>query len=355
MKNKIPLLVIVILLSGLPVSSQDSSGTRDKFTLLTMPYNQRPLSLYKGQLEVNAGYKFAVRSRSYDSNGNLIILKDEGTASVFHYYFLELKYGITDFLEVGAETYYSMHGVRSVTTEYLSLSDNITVNTLSTIKGMGDLLLYGSLRLPIEYKFVDFGIRGGIFLPTAAYKAPEPTHTVTNITAANTFTVNYHFNEKNGYGVPVYLVSSAFKFSLSKFSLETDFTFKNPAKEGQNVRWKQSLTASKTFTYSNNSYKYLLNKSFEMNAALHYQATGWFDIKLNTDYVKSSGGWTEYYGNNYKNPVENLFILEPGFEIQVSPALTIYEVTGFPLSGRNMDGPFYLFITASINMFPFLK
>jgi hypothetical protein len=355
MKNKIPFLIMMLILSSLPVISQKSSEPRDEFTLLTMPYNQRPLSLYKGQLEVNAGYKFAVRSRTYDSNGDLILLKDEGTASVYHYYLLELKYGITDFLELTAETYYSKHGIRSVTTEYYSLSDNITVNTLSTIKGMGDLLLYGTLRLPIDFKWVDFGIRGGMYLPTADNKTSQPTNTVTNITAANTFTVNYQFNEKNGYGVPVYLLSSDLKFTFSKISLETDFTFKDPVKEGQNIRWDQSLTANKTFTYSNNSYQYLLSRSFEINAALHFQATGWFNIKLSSDFMKSSGGWTEYYGSKYKNPETNLFVLEPGCEIQVSPALTIYEVTGFPLAGKNMDGPFYLFITASINMFPFFK
>ena len=230
---------MMLILSSLPVISQKSSEPRDEFTLLTMPYNQRPLSLYKGQLEVNAGYKFAVRSRTYDSNGDLILLKDEGTASVYHYYLLELKYGITDFLELTAETNYSKHGIRSVTTEYNSLSDNITVNTLSTIKGMGDLLLYGTLRLPIDFKWVDFGIRGGMYLPTADNKTSQPTNTVTNITAANTFTVNYQFNEKNVYGVPVYLLSSDLKFTFSKISLETDFTFKDPAKEWQNIRWDQ--------------------------------------------------------------------------------------------------------------------
>jgi len=66
MKNKIPFLIMMLILSSLPVISQKSSEPRDEFTLLTMPYNQRPLSLYKGQLEVNAGYKFAVRSRTYD-------------------------------------------------------------------------------------------------------------------------------------------------------------------------------------------------------------------------------------------------------------------------------------------------
>ncbi|MGD0342521.1 MAG: hypothetical protein ABSA76_12525, partial [Bacteroidales bacterium] len=248
MKNKVTFLIIMLLMASFPVSSQKSSDTRDKFTLLTMPYNKKPLLLYKGQFEVNAGYKFAIRSRSYDSNGDLIILKDQGTASVFHYYLMELKYGITDFLELTAETYYSKHGIRSVTTENYSLTDNITVNTLSTVQGMGDILLYSSLRFPMNYKWFDFAIRGGMYLPTAGYETPQPTNTITDATAANIYTVNYHFNSKNGNGVPVLLLSSALKFTLSKFSLEADFAYKDPTKEGQNIRWNQFLTASKNFT-----------------------------------------------------------------------------------------------------------
>jgi len=356
MKNIILIKIIILSLPVLIlVNSQIYSQPRDKFTLLTMPYNQRQLTLYRGQLQANAGYKFAVRARDYDKNGDLLVLKDEGTASVFHYYFLQVRYGITNFLELSAETNYLKHGVRSLSTEYYSLTDNISVNTLTTKKGMGDLLILGSARLPIKFKWVDFGIKGGIYIPTSKYEPLKPTHTVTSVTAVNTFTVNYHYNNTNGFGVPVYLFGAAAKFSYSKLSLGTDFSYKTPSKEGENIRWNETLTASKTFNYSNKTYKYLLNNTLEFNASLHFQATGWFNIELNSNYYSSKGGWTEYWGTKYKNPDEFLFSLEPAFEIQISPALRIYELAGFPLLGKNKDAPFYLFMTLSYNIFPFLK
>jgi hypothetical protein len=356
MKSKLLILLAAFQVSFIPVSSQTSSVPRDKFTLLTMPYSKRPLTLYKGQFQANAGYKFAVRSRTYDADGNLIVLKDIGTASVYHYYFLEMKYGVTNFLELSAQTNYMKRGIRSVTENYFaSVTDAIMVNSVTETKGLGDILLMASFRLPITYKWFDVNISGGVFIPSAKYQPAEPTHKVSNITAASAFTVDYHFNNKNGYGVPIWQVSGASKFTLSKFSLEADFTYRKPFKDGENIRWDQELTITKAFTYSTEKYQYLLNSSYDVNASLHFQATGWFNIALNSGYFYSGGGWTEYWGDKYKNREEYLFSLEPALEIQISPSIKIYEVAGFPVSGKNMDAPFYLFMTLSYNLFPFFK
>jgi hypothetical protein len=351
------IIIFVLLAAGLiPLKSQSISDHGDKFTLLTMPYNRRPLTLYKGELQVNAGYKFAVLSRSFNDDGSLLILKDEGIASVFHYYFAELKYGITDFLQISAQTNYMKRGIRSVTENYItSVSEAIKVNTVTETKGLGDILLLASFRLPVTYKWFDVGVTGGAFVPSAKYQPEKPSHRVSNITSANVFTVDYHFNNKNGYGVPVWLLSGVLKFTASKFSVETDFTYRKPVGEGENIRWEEELTVDKAFSYTTNTFGYLLNSSYDVNASLHYQVRGWLDIRLNSSYHYSAGGWTEYWGNKYQNRPESLFTLEPALEIQISPSLTVYEVAGFPLSGSNIDGPFYLFMTLSFKTFPFFR
>ena len=355
--KKILLIFLIVSFLAFPVKiyCQDDNPERDKYTLLTMPYNKRPLTLYKGQFWANAGYKFGVRARTYNDLGDPLILKDEGTASVFHYYLLQIKYGIFDFLEISAETNYLKHAVRSLTTDYYSGTDNITVNTLTSRKGMGDLMVKATARLPITYQWFDFALMGGISLPTAEHVALIPEHTITDVSSASTFTINYHYKNTNGFGVPVYIVGAAAKISFSKFSLETDFSFRDPVKEGENIRWSESMTNSRTFEYTNQSYQYLLNNTLEVNASVHFQATGWLNVELNSNYTRSKGGWTEYWGNKYMNPEEYLFSLEPGFEIQISPALRIYEFTGLPVAGKNKDAPFYLFLTLSYSIIPFNK
>ncbi len=355
MKSILTTSFIALLVVSGPLNAQQPTPSRDKYTLLTMPYNNRPLTLYRGQLQFNAGYKFAVRARQYDSNGKKIILKDQGVASVYHYYMMELKYGITDFLEVSASTNYLKRGIRSQTVDYVSSVEQISVSELNEEKGLGDILLLASTRLPFEYKWFDLSIRGGMYLPTAEFKPDEPTHSVTNVLAANMFSIDYHYNNKIGFGVPVYVLGGALKFSYSDFSFESVFMFRDPVDEGENIRWDETLTPSKTFTYSSKPYNYLLNTTMDFNAALYYQAAGWFNMGLNVNYFKSSGGWTEYRENKYRNPEENIIVLEPQFEIQISPAITVYQTAGFPVSGKNIDAPFYLYITLSFNAFPFLR
>jgi hypothetical protein len=219
---------------------------------------------------------------------------------------------------------------------------------------MGDLFLSASARLPFDYKFFDFKLTGGIYLPTAEYKPPEPTNTITDFTDAYNYTINYHYNNSNGFGVPVYQVSADAKFTLSKFSGTAGFTFQDPTKEGTNISWSQSLN-DMIFSYTSSSYRYLLDRTAMINASVHYQATGWFNIWMNGNYTNNSEGWTEYWGVKYANPEKHLFAIEPGFEIQISPSLTLYQVAGYTFSGRNTDAPFYLITTVSYNLFPFLK
>jgi hypothetical protein len=356
MKNKSISVLLVLFLSGfLLLNGQTGTAAKDKYTLLTMPYIQKPLLLYKGQVQINTGYKFAVRGRSFDNNGNVIVLKDDGNSSVLHYYFAEVRYGVTDFLEVGAETNYMKRGIRSESTTTITTTDQISTNDLKEFRGMSDLLLFASVRPPIEYKWFDFALRGGYFMPSAKYEPAQPTHTViTDAASANSFTVNYHFNNKNGFGVPVYFISAMGKLTFSKFAFETDFMFREPIKEATNIRWEETLI-DKVFSYYNKPYQYLLDRTITFNASVHYQPIGWFNVFVNTSWFKTSGGWTEYWGNKYRNPEMKLFTLEPGFEIQISPTLTIYQVAGIPLSGQNAEAPFYLFTTLSFNLFPFSK
>lgn len=354
-KSYIISLIFLAICFQLTGQSSATTGQKDKFTLLTMPYINRPLTLYAGQLQVNTGYKFAVRARAFDNAGKVVELKKDGNSSVLHYYFVDVKFGITNFLEAGAELNYMKRGVRTETVNYMTVLNTITVNTLTEYRGMGDMFLYASARLPWEYKWFDFRLTGGIFLPTAKSEPLKPTNTyVADAINPASFTVNYHFNNKNGFGVPVGLISAGAKVTYSKFALEAAFAVRNPVKEGTSIRWEATLTTDK-FDYYDKPYQYLLDKTYIMDVAVHYQPVGWFNIYLNTDYTATSGGWTEYWGNKYRNPGMHILTLEPAFEIQVSPSLTIYQVAGFPVSGKNSDASFSLFTTISYNLFPFLK
>jgi hypothetical protein len=353
-------LCYLLLLAGtIAVSGQRQSGPGDKYTLLTMPYNMKPLTLFRGQIEVNGGYKFAVRSMKFNDVGKSVYMRDDGTGTVYHYYFTDLTYGVTSFMQVGFSTNILRHGEREVTTQVQTpgpgTTEKVTVNTLTEVKGLGDLFIFTTFRLPIRYRGFDFSATGGLYMPTSDYQPPKPESTVvTNTTTASSYTVNLHYNQTNGYGVPVYLLAGAVKVGYRKFTVEGDFTFRTPKEEGTNIRWETTLV-DKKFTYNEKTYSYLLNNSYDLNVSLHYQATGWFDVFFNTNWQKANGGWTEYYGKKYENKETELLALEPGFELKISPSLTIGQMAGFPVSGINSDAPFYLLTTVRFNFFPYYR
>jgi len=350
-------MVFIIMLWVVPfslITGQTEKPARDKYTLLTMAYNQRPLTLYKGQLQANAGYRLGVRTKSFDGTGSKISLKENGAASVFHTYIMEIKYGITDFLELGADAYYLRNGIRSETSSLLSGGGTITTNSLNEYRGFGDITVAAAVRVPMEYKMWDFSLKGAVTLPVAEYQPSQPTHILTDYQSPNNYTVNYHFNNNNGYGVPLYTLSAVGKFTLSKVSVEARGSYRFPAKEGESIRWGWTLFGS-TFTYYNNPYSYLPDRSLSINGSIHYQAAGWFDIFLGGYYLKTSSGWTEYFESKFANPEVTLVTIEPGFELQISPSLTIYQYAGLQLTGENTDAPFYVLTTISFNMFPFWK
>ena len=353
--QRITLFLFLLLAYQVVSEAQTQPLLKDRYVYLTTPYNLRPLNVYRGQLQANASYKFAVLSRQFDSQGKLDILKDLGIASVYHYYELELKYGVTNFLEISAFSTYLKRGIRTQSVKYVTSTESISVNSLEEEKGFGDILLTASIRSPLNYKWFDIALRGGIYIQSAPYKPDKPDHAVSDVLTANEFTVNYHYKNNIGYGVPVLLLSGQLKITLKKISLESSITLKDPLSEGENIRWDQNLTDARTFIYTSKPYTYLPDRALEINTSLHYQAAGWFSIYLNLGYFKSTRGWTEYWGRKYSNPEKSIVLLEPGFEIQISPSVRILQTAGFPLKGENNYAPFYLNMALSYNLFPFSK
>jgi hypothetical protein len=350
--------IAMLLLTASYTFAQAPPGENDKYTLLTMPFNLRQLTLYKGQFAINAGYKFAVRSQQYDSNGKKQLLTNSGTGSVYHYYLADIRYGITDFLELGAETNFIRHGMRAQSETYVSTTatgtERVTVNKLAEVKGLGDILLKFSIRPPVRYRWFDMSATGGLFLPSSKYEPDKPKDNLINTAVANSYLISSYNKYTNGYGVPVYLLSGSVKTNMKRLTFTADFTFRTPVHEGKNIRWVGTMI-DKQFTYYNKTYQYLLSNEYSVNAAFHYQMTGWFDLYLNGNWHMTKGGWTDYWGNKYKNPQTHLVTLEPGFELQISPSLTIYQVAGFPLAGKNCDAPFYLFTTIRFSNFLFSR
>ncbi|MDR1864838.1 MAG: hypothetical protein LBR08_04620 [Bacteroidales bacterium] len=351
-----------ILLIGVcaTLCGQGNQPAGDGFALLTTPYSERPLQLYRGQLQGNAGYLFGVRTKLFDGSGRNVHTKD--VISETHRFSWEVKYGITDFLEVETGSMFARTNVLSIEEIYPVSDETLAyVETLEEHRGFTDWYLGASLRLPRAYRHFDLSVGGGVYLPVAAYKSKEPQHTfsVDAYEAPAEIHLNYHRTYPNGTGVPVFRLATAVKATAGRFAFQGSGRLLFPAREAVNIRWRDSVTGTGSFSsaYASEGEEYALlpNRTLNVDAVLHYRVNGWFDAYLGGAYLRAAGGWTEYYGDRYATPAERLTALTAGFSIQASPNLVIYETTTFPLSGKNTDGMFQVSLTASFNLFPFLK
>lgn len=343
--------IIFIVFTGHISSQAQQASSSDKYTLLTEPFNLRPINVHKGQLQFNAGYQMSIRTKYYDSDGELAGLAEDASASIQHSYLLSMKYGVLEFFELGAEMNYHKKGVREATENFLSGINLVTINTLKEYNGFEDLFLYGSLSLPFDADLVDFALKGGVSINSAKHKPDKPDHTY-DYFGLGSYTFNYHYKNHNGTGTPVWKAGADLQVSINKITLYTNVLFSSPLREVESFYWSEFFENGK-FIYTSNNYKFLPQESFNIYASLHYQALNWLDLSLAYNKLKSTGGWISYNDVKYSVPNLGLDNLEMGLEIQVSPLIRLSEVAGFTIGGQNADGPFYIMTSLSFNMIPF--
>lgn len=343
-----PYTLLTLFLSGFLF--QGLQAQEDKYTLLTEPFNQRPVAMHKGQLQFNAGYRLAARTGLYDNAGEKIDLKEDGTAVAGHGYFFDLRFGILEFLEVAAEMNYLKQGIRGLTREYISNNDWLTVTELTEYKGFEDFLLSATLRLPFLPDFADLGFTGFCSFPTAKHKPPRPGHTIEHTDPLqNWTTISYRHYEKNGSGTLFYGAGGTAKIRAGHFAAMFSGLYMTPAGETESTRWDADLTGS-TFTYTESTYSLKPPAELDINAAAHYQAAGWLNLFLGGEYYRTIGGWFEKYSQKYACPEMSLTALSAGFEIQVSPRLRLLEYARFPVGGRNTYSSFIIHTGLSYNL-----
>lgn len=344
-------LLFLISIFTMLATAQESDRSNDKYSILTEPFNLRPINMHRGQLQISTGYKLSVRTRSFDSMGEVISLQEDGSASIQHKNIFYVKYGILEFIQVGARMNYYKQGIRGETRNYLSGINYITVNELNEYKGFEDLFIHASVSLPLIVKNFDFALTGGVSLPTARHEPAEPSHEAINLGFAS-YIYNYQYNNRNGMGVSVWKGLADIKLTLNKFTIASTALLSKPAKEGQSFYWTEYYENSE-FYYEQTDYSYLLQDNFSFYTSLHYQAVGWLDTFLAYDYTKSTGGWVEQYDYKFERPEMKLSYLQLGFEIQLSPLLRLNEIAGFAIGGKSSDASFYILTSLSINIIPF--
>lgn len=339
------MLLILICLPLVQGNAQD-----DKYSLLTEPFVERPVSMHRGQLQVNGAYQLSVTSGYFENNSEKSDLVEDGRAAVGHRYDFNIHFGILEYLEVGAEMNYFMQGIRSESITYFDLFATRTVTEMTEWNGLEDLVLSATLSLPFEIDMFDLGITGFYSIPVAEHDPPEPEHSYMALDPDGTSNViEYHFMEKNGIGVPRFGAGGIMKLRLPPFAIQAGGSIMLPQREGETLYWDSEL-ADGEFLYNSTEYPYLPQRKINGSVTVHTQPVGWLQLFTGVNYLWKTGGWFEQHNQRYAYPEFRNLSLVTGFEIMASPKLRIHEYAGFPLYGKNGYADFYIYTGLSFNL-----
>jgi hypothetical protein len=349
------LIFLCLFMSALTLNAQ----TFNDSILVNERKIDRPLTLHKGQLQFNPGYKISIISKEYDNNRNKIILADLGTASVLHKYYFELNYGILDLLQASISLNYAKRGERHETQDIYVLLNTLPdfeITYFDDYRGFEDFCLGAVFKLPLKTKKIEIALSPGIYIPLFSNNPKAPENSISFPSDDQPFTkIIYYNNHKTGNG------SKAIKIGTSTiirpgndYSISAKLNYSCPISISETISWIHQLNGS-DFVYEKIPYKYLIGNTLDYEVNFAYQAISWFNVSLSWYHKKISSGWSEITGFRIANPESELSLFSIGYEIKTTTKLWIDEFINIPVSGRNQLAPFSIYLGISYNLFPFNK
>lgn len=323
----------------------------DIYTLLTEKYVERPLAMHKGQLQANTGYEFSIINKSFDLSGDPIDLRTDGSVFARHFFPIDIKFGILEYIQLNVHTNCGSMAIRSQINWLVSLDTNFLYKELTIYKGLDDLYLGLDLTVPFPSDFhVNWVFTGGIHLPIFGHEPDKPSHSIQILEPLLTQTPGtaLQYNKKFGSGVPVLNLGSGIKFHLQKFSFTGSFYYQYGLKNGESIAWKARYKYG-AFEYISVPYDYKIRNEMSYWGEFAWQAINWFAVTAFYSGFKHWGGWSGITGQRIAFFDESLHSVGLGYEIQVSPALRFTQKTVLPVTGKNIMAPWMFHLGISLN------
>ncbi len=331
-------LYIGLLISLIPVNLVFGQLTRGDSILSHENAIQRPLNLHKNQIRAGIGYDFYVYNSAYDLDGNKQKLSDQGIAVGRTEVPVSLQYGILEFLELSVGFQYNSQVYRALPVVVASSYDRLTfINEYTYRRGVSDVALMLLGRVPLKTRKFDLLVMAGADMPIAGTEPATPDHSVQSTVIIDSVTeIKQNFYETWGSGTMVYHLGGGFKFRFTRGAINFFGRYDIPSGISESIKWSHRLIDLSRFEYTFESYQYQLDEVLEFRFRGEFLLFPWFDITMDLDYFRASGGWSEITGKRAGNYDSSEVLFAPGYEILATPRLWIRQRMTLPLSGNNM-------------------
>jgi hypothetical protein len=318
----------------------------------------RPITVHARQLRISGGYNLQIISRRFDSQGEIIRLRDEGLASVRHRFSLDLKYGLNNFIQLNTAIAQSSNTVREQSRYIFPIEPEpvISRDVITEYAGFEDVYVGIDLRAPLRTRKADLGLTLGMTFPSAPAEPAQPEHSFEALeeNGSSMHQFIYRYNNRLGKGVPIARIGGMAKYRLAQWAFSARVDYQHGLKDGDSFEWRHQLTTDGQFEYRSDPYSYRQPDSFFYFTEAEYQPLPWFDIFLNVSGHIARNGWTSSQGDiRLATPYQSSWILCPGFEIIVTPRLWLRERISYTVAGKNYEAPFGFETSLLYNFFPF--
>ena len=343
---------ILILSCVLHVALFAQNGTH---LLLNEQFIDRPLNLYKGQLQINTGYGLHYTTYYFNQDGSTTRMDEEGKSLLTHQFRLEARYGIFNFLEISFNTNYLSRNERIRQVTKVGIDNFYTYGGNIDTKGMEDADLNLSFTLPNMPKYLQFNLLAGLQFPVGGNDPEEPENIITYpYQFPGAYDIQFQFLNRPGDGVIRSAVGLGLKSVAGKFALTGMIHYSFPLDEGVGLKWFSRLTGD-TFEYESETFNYLSQKQLNFSITGFFQAFPWFAIDGGIKGFYTNGGWQEIAELKYALPDIKSLYASAGFEIMVTPRIRVIQSFALPLYGENTPAGIFIFSNLSFNLFPFQK
>lgn len=310
----------------------------------------RPLTMHKGQLRTTSVYGLSLYNKRFNDQGNTVRLIDEGFVKVSHTFSLDVRYGLSDFVQFTTQIAFKQENQRG--NEFVIVNDydpSVVVQNKVETTGLEDLLIATELRAPFTPKNIDVVLFMGATLPTAKAEPSQPKHTVRNDVDFNAIT--YHYRNHWGQGVPCITAGLRSKFRAKNWAYSVSGEYWHPTKEGNSKSWKHQLYGL-NFTYYESEYTYALPRRFNFAGEIEHQPLPWVAVSLGGDVTKYAKGWSTISSRKVQSNEARLISMSMGIELLVTHQLWLKQRFLFSLAGENQFAPFIIYTSLTYNLFP---
>jgi hypothetical protein len=334
-----------------------SAQTKGDSLLSTERSIDRPITLHKRQFRLSPAYSLAVIAKRFDEFGDSHKLRNEGLSSFKHRFAIDIKYGVSEFIQLSTSFSHVSQTVRDQTRRIIP--DNSTSeplvneNRLYNYTGLEDVIVTLDLRAPFKTKRLDIGLTTGISMPTAKYKPDRPSHSIEYVEddLLPRFNFVYRYNDNLGKGVSILHVGGMIKYRLQHWAFSARMDYRHGLSDGDSYRWKHQLIGYETFDYRQENFRFRLPDTFDYYGEIEYQALPWFDLIMNVSGSHGQNGWQTVGPYKVEVPDATLIMLNPGVELIVTPRLWFRQELQIPLAGKNVEGALTFYTSLLYNFF----